>query len=102
MQLCPCLLTARRPAPIGNQFVNQRRAWFHMTPDEPLGPFNSRFQGGDAQLVVLDPQHDFVSNIDAEGLTKGCRNNNPSICADPGSAFVFHDLATLQMNGGIL
>ena len=63
-----------------------------MTPDETLGAFDSCFQGGDAQFVVLDPQHDFVSRIDAQSLTKGCRNNNPSACADAGSVPMFHVL----------
>src|SRR5580698_5216109 len=102
MHLYPRLFIADLSASIGNQFVNQRRARLHVAPDQALGAFDPCFQGGDAQFVVLDPQHDFVSRVDAKSLTKGCRNNIASPSADTGSAFVFHNLATLQMNGGIL
>jgi len=73
-----------------------------MTPDEALGLFDPRFQGANAQFAVLDPKHDFVSSIDAQGLTKGCRNYNSSICANTGSALAFHVPAPLQMNGNIM
>jgi hypothetical protein len=102
MPLCPRLPTGRLSASIGNQFVDQRRARLHVTPNQALGACDSSFQGGYAQFVVLDPQHDFVSRIDAQRLTKGCRNYDASPCANTGSALAFHVLATLQMNGDIL
>jgi hypothetical protein len=73
-----------------------------MTPKQALGVLDSRLQRGDPQFVSLDPQHDFVPSIDAQSLTKGCRNYDASPRANTGSALAFHVPWTLQMTGDIL
>src|SRR5580698_1344573 len=98
----PGLLTDSRLAPFSNQFVNQRRTRFYVAPNQTLSVLDPHFQGRDAQFVILKPQHEFVSRIDAQSLTKGCRNYNLPPCADTNSTLVLHVLATLQMNDVVL
>ncbi|OLC93469.1 MAG: hypothetical protein AUH86_16735 [Acidobacteria bacterium 13_1_40CM_4_58_4] len=61
-----------------------------MPPDKPLGPLDPPFQGRDAQFVVFDPQHDFISNIDSQCFAKGNGNHDSPVFIDPRSGFLIH------------
>src|SRR5215470_13451554 len=58
-----------RLAPFGDQLIYQRRTWFHVLADKFLRSLKAAFQRGDPQLVILDPQHDFIPHIDAKSPT---------------------------------
>ena len=62
-------------APFGKDLVDQRRAGFYILSRAALGPLNATLLGRDSQFTVLDPQNDFISNLNAKRLAD-CRGNN--------------------------
>jgi hypothetical protein len=82
------LLTLRRPAAVCDQFVNQRRTWFHMLPHKALSALDTLFESQDAQFVIFDAQHDFIAKFDAEGLAKRRGNHDSAVFIDSGSRFL--------------
>jgi hypothetical protein len=46
----------------------------------------------DAQLVVLDDQNNFISDLDAQRLTKLRRYDDAAVFIDPHSGFLCHDI----------
>jgi hypothetical protein len=60
-----------------------------------LRPLDAALLGRDAQFVVFDPQHKFVSNLDAQGLPKGRWDHNPAVLVHTRSNFFRH--GTLQL-----
>src|SRR5271166_4202006 len=77
-------------ATLGQQFVNQRRAGFHIMPGALLRPLDAALLSRDAQFVVLDPQHNLISYLNAKGFTEGCRDNNAAILIHACTGFDIH------------
>jgi len=63
-----------------------------MLADETLRPRDALFQGRDAQFVVLDPQHDYISTIDTQGPAKNSGNQDPPAFIDAYSGFALHNI----------
>jgi len=60
-------------------------------PDNALGALQATLQGGDAQLVIFDPQKDLISDIDAKSLAKGSGDHDAAILIDAQPGFCIHD-----------
>jgi hypothetical protein len=81
------LFISGRLAPFCNQLIDQRRTWFNVLADEPLRSLDAAFQRGDPQLVIFDPQNDFIPDIDAKGFAKCGGDNDSAIFVDAQASF---------------
>jgi hypothetical protein len=77
-------------AAFGKQFIDQRLARFYVLPSAPLCPLNAPLLGRDSQLIVLDTQYDFISNLNAKRLAECRGNDDATILVYPQSGFIFH------------
>src|ERR1035437_4046922 len=77
-------------AAFGEQLIDQRHAGFYILPGAALGPLNAPLLGRDSQLIVLDPQHNFISNLNAKRLTECRRNNDATVFVDALADFLIH------------
>jgi len=79
-------------AAFGEQFFDQRCAWLYVLPGAALSPLDAALLGRDAQFVILDPQHNFISNPDAEGLPKRRWDHDTAVLVHPRSGFFCHGI----------
>jgi hypothetical protein len=84
----------RRLATRLEQFLNQGGARFYIMPGAALCPLDAVLLRRDPQFVALDPQHNFISDLDAKGFTECCWDNNAAIFVHACACFHFH--VTLQ------
>src|SRR5271165_1746976 len=82
-------------AAFGEQFINQRRAGVYIMPGAPLRPLNTALLRRDSQFVVVDPEHNFISSLNAKGLAEGCRDDQSAVLIYARPSFRFH--VTLQI-----
>jgi hypothetical protein len=72
------------------QLIDQRGAGFYVLPGPPLRSPDAALLGCDAQFVVFDPQHDFISNFDAKGLPEGRGDHYTAVLVHARSSFFRH------------
>src|SRR5579862_9882973 len=84
------LLTLGGLAPFGNELVHQRSTRLHVPPDQLLGAFDATLQSGDSQLIVFNPQDNFIARIDAQRLAKGGGDYYPTVFIDASAGFLIH------------
>jgi hypothetical protein len=84
------LFMLRCLATFGKQFIDQRRAGFYILPGAVPCPLNAPLLGRDSQLIVLDTQNDFISNLNAKRLSKCRGNDDATILVYTQSGFFFH------------
>src|ERR1019366_3004454 len=89
------LLTFGGLAPFENQRVNQRDARLHMSSDEFLRLFDPVLHGDNLQFVFPQPQDQFISCANSQGVAKRCRDDDAPIFIHPHSCF-FHDKILLS------
>ena len=63
-------------------------------PGATLCPLDTVLLRRDSQLVVVDPEQNFISNLDAEGFTERCGDNDTTVFIYACPSFRFH--VTLQ------
>jgi hypothetical protein len=72
------------------QLIHQRCAALYVLPRAALRPQDAALLGGNAQFVVFDPQHHFISYLDAKRLAKGRGDYDAAILVYPRSGFLWH------------
>jgi hypothetical protein len=72
------------------QLFHQRCTPLYVLPGTALRPLDAPLLGRDAQFVVLDPQNDFISNLDTQSLTKGRGDYNTAILVHTCPGFFCH------------
>jgi hypothetical protein len=72
------------------QLIYQRSTALYVLPGTTLRPLDAALLGRDAQFVVLDPQHDFISNLNAKSLSERRGDHYPAILVHAGSGFFCH------------
>ena len=63
-------------------------------PGAMLCPLDTVLLGCDPQLVLVDPQHNFIPYLYAKGLAERCWDNDAAVFIHPYTGFHFH--ITLQ------
>src|SRR5436305_6688183 len=76
------LLTPSLCASLGDEFVHQRSAGFHVLANETLSALYAPLHGRDAQFVVGHAQHDHIACANAEGFAKRGRDNKSAVLID--------------------
>jgi hypothetical protein len=61
-------------------------------PGTALRPLDAALLGRDAQFVVLNSQHNFISNLDAKSLPKRRGDYNMTVLVHARSGFFGHGL----------
>jgi hypothetical protein len=59
-------------------------------PGAALCPLDAALLRRDPQFVILDPQHHFISDLNAKGFTERCRDNNAAILIYACTSFDIH------------
>jgi len=77
------------------QLIDQGFGGLYVLPGASLRPLDAALLGRDAQFVVLDPQHDLISNLDAKSPAKGRGDHDPAVLIHTRSGFFCH--ATLRL-----
>jgi hypothetical protein len=76
------------PAPLGDQFVNQRAAGLDMFSHQLAGTLNLAAHRCDPQFVILDSQDEFVARSDAQRFTQCSRYHDSAILVDRGTNLI--------------
>jgi hypothetical protein len=82
-------------APFGDQLIHQGPAGLYMFMDELLRALDALAHAGDAKLIVVEAEDEFVARSNPQRLTNGSGYDNPSVLIDAGP-YLWH--VTFQAN----
>src|SRR5689334_23175242 len=75
-------LTLRRLAPFGDQFVHKGHARLYILPDMPLSALDSPLHCGNADLIILPAENDFVTGLNSKRPAEFQWNHDAAIVVD--------------------
>jgi hypothetical protein len=84
------------PAAFREQLVGQRRTPPYVLPGAALRPLDAPLLGRDAQLIVFDPQHNLISDLDAKCLPKRRRDHDTAVLVHARPGFFCHGTLRLE------
>jgi hypothetical protein len=83
-------------ATLREQLIYQRTAPSYVLPCPALRPLDAPLLGRDSQLVVFDPQHNLIPNLDAKSLTKRGGDDDTAVLVHTRSGFFWHVTLRLE------
>jgi hypothetical protein len=86
------LFTLSRLAAFREQFLDERLIVLYISSGAPLSALYTVSLRADSQFIILDSQHNLISNVYAKRFAKRRRNNDAAIFIDSCLCFVLHDI----------